>query len=464
VTEIYRGADAATAIMSAQNALKNVNGSNTDDFSTFSDQQGGIHFIGHGEYIISTPLVQRSGCPMIGTGGAGHKSNNATTLRADGNISEVIDIKPDAGTDPYGWGVSGYEDTFVQNMRIRGQNTDDTCNLIISTDGGQDHVLRNLELEATKGYAFDIAGTQGNVIEDVRVDVCGDANQTAFAGRLGGAGYIKNLRYKNTLSNPVADLFRINGEVTAENVQITGGAGPTNSLVQLNDNATLVGFSANGNSGNGADAIQATGSSTVVGGKVDHAGVGVGLRTRSSGAVYHIDVSNTNQHGIVIEDETLVDQPDVSNPSQSSSGTYDAINITSRAGGTVRYPRIDGGGSARDGVRFTAKRGVLIGIDRAQNLNGSMVNDAEANNADNDIRGLPFTTDGSVIDIASTGDRTRFNGVIGGGPLAGVDLSSTTGQFDGDLAVADGTSAASAGAWARWDGAAWHYVDPTGTV
>lgn len=68
--------------------------------------------------------------------------------------------------------------------------------------------------------------------------------------------------------------------------------------------------------------------------------------------------------------------------------------------------------------------------------------------------------------IADSGTRARFNGVIGGGPLGGVNLSSTTGQFDGDLAVADGTSAASDGAWARWDDSAsnWQYVDPTGTI
>lgn len=67
---------------------------------------------------------------------------------------------------------------------------------------------------------------------------------------------------------------------------------------------------------------------------------------------------------------------------------------------------------------------------------------------------------------ADNGTRTRWNGVISGGPLGGVDLSSATGQFNGDLAVADDTSSATAGAWARWDASAsnWQYADPTDGV
>jgi hypothetical protein len=53
------------------------------------------------------------------------------------------------------------------------------------------------------------------------------------------------------------------------------------------------------------------------------------------------------------------------------------------------------------------------------------------------------------LTINDGGARTRWNRVTGGGPLGGVDLSSIRGQYDGQLAVADGTSAAAAGAWAR---------------
>lgn len=68
-------------------------------------------------------------------------------------------------------------------------------------------------------------------------------------------------------------------------------------------------------------------------------------------------------------------------------------------------------------------------------------------------------------EIHDEGTRTRYDGVIGGGPLGGVDLSATTGQFVGDLAVSDGTSdGVSAGDPARWNGSGWEYVNRDGTV
>jgi hypothetical protein len=86
---------------------------------------------------------------------------------------------------------------------------------------------------------------------------------------------------------------------------------------------------------------------------------------------------------------------------------------------------------------------------------------------DNDLHlDSHVTLDNTPVLQSSSATRDRSNGVIGGHQLGGVDLSTTTGQYDGDLAVADGTSAASTGAWARWDESAsvWQYVDPSGTV
>lgn len=56
---------------------------------------------------------------------------------------------------------------------------------------------------------------------------------------------------------------------------------------------------------------------------------------------------------------------------------------------------------------------------------------------------------------------TRYEGIIGGGPLGGVDLGSTSGQFTGDRAMADGTTATNAyGIW-QWDGTNWQFGDGT---
>lgn len=65
------------------------------------------------------------------------------------------------------------------------------------------------------------------------------------------------------------------------------------------------------------------------------------------------------------------------------------------------------------------------------------------------------------------GTRQRFNGVIGGGQIGGVDLSSTNGKQEGDIAIADGTATgASAGDIAIWDAdnTQWNVFNADATV
>lgn len=61
---------------------------------------------------------------------------------------------------------------------------------------------------------------------------------------------------------------------------------------------------------------------------------------------------------------------------------------------------------------------------------------------------------GNTTDWSLQGTGERFEGVLGGGPAGGVDLSTATGDFDGERAMANGTSlAASWGDLAVWDDA-----------
>jgi hypothetical protein len=85
---------------------------------------------------------------------------------------------------------------------------------------------------------------------------------------------------------------------------------------------------------------------------------------------------------------------------------------------------------------------------------------------DLDVRGISWADVDTVVSGFDSASRPRWNGVIGGGPFGGVDLSVVSGKCEYDVAVADGTSAANTGAWARWDeqNSRWYYVDPTGTI
>lgn len=65
--------------------------------------------------------------------------------------------------------------------------------------------------------------------------------------------------------------------------------------------------------------------------------------------------------------------------------------------------------------------------------------------------------------ISDNGTRTRYEGVIGGGVLGGVDLGSVTGQHEGDEAVSNGTSSTDQ-LKARWTGSAWQPSDGSATI
>lgn len=115
--------------------------------------------------------------------------------------------------------------------------------------------------------------------------------------------------------------------------------------------------------------------------------------------------------------------------------------------------------------------GVQIAGENCHVRNGVYTNhaagfiDVGAGSLDSDIHAKTHhSAAGAALLNADDGSRTRSNGVIGGAGLSGKDLSALTGTTVGERAVANGLSAASAGALARWDGSAWQYHDPTGSV
>lgn len=125
----------------------------------------------------------------------------------------------------------------------------------------------------------------------------------------------------------------------------------------------------------------------------------------------------------------------------------------------VVRPRVDtnGNGDAINGTfdadRLTIKNPRVINASRPSGLSGDDIDLVDVD---------PAILDPSNI---NAGVRQRWNGIIGGG-RGGVDLSSVTGQFEMDKAMADGTSGASQYALALWDDAnsQWQYINPSGTI
>jgi hypothetical protein len=159
------------------------------------------------------------------------------------------------------------------------------------------------------------------------------------------------------------------------------------------------------------------------------------------------------------------------------TGTSECLTLLNVTGvtGRVVVPRSSGKaafiGSGCDDidlhfdVEFTNVTGVEIdgasdvtlrGAFRETNQESILIN---AGSTDTDIR-----ADFQII--TDNGTRTRRDGVIGGGELGGVDLSATTGQKEGDRAVASGASAANEGDKATWDSSVpeWRVFQPDVTV
>lgn len=81
---------------------------------------------------------------------------------------------------------------------------------------------------------------------------------------------------------------------------------------------------------------------------------------------------------------------------------------------------------------------------------------------DTDYRKVSFNATANKI-AESSPTRPRWEGVIGGGPLSKQDLSTVTGQFQGDRAMSDGTNTTSF-TIAVWTGANWQPSDGGATI
>jgi hypothetical protein len=68
--------------------------------------------------------------------------------------------------------------------------------------------------------------------------------------------------------------------------------------------------------------------------------------------------------------------------------------------------------------------------------------------------------------LTNNGERTMWNGVLGGGPPGGIDLSSIQASDvgEGDLARMSGACAAPADVLAVFDGSAWVFSSRRGTI
>ncbi|TYL36425.1 hypothetical protein CV102_22645 [Natronococcus pandeyae] len=462
--EVYRGDDAATAIMSGQNALRNVDdASKTDDFGDFSHEESGndrgMQFIAPGVYNLDTPITPRSNCFFHGWGGAGHGGAGNTTLTAENDdvIDDAVVVLQPEDDDRYGWGSSGYENVQFHHLRVTGNSQRDTCDLIVNEAGGRQNFLSNLELGNTQGTALDLAtGSREQEAHNIRASDVGTGSHTDTVVDLGGHGTHRNIWVQGVADedDPPAHMIRIRQQCSVVGAYTYRRAVAMDSLVRIEDDATCTSVEAIGNA---PRAVEVRDGATVYSPRIStESDGGTGIYVADRGAVVRPEVSS-GADGIVVDGQGSVWHPIISEASLADAGEFDAIVFKGSDGGAVYYPDI-ATADARYGIRFQSDSSEVYGIQQIANQSDARIRWDNVGDCSVWTSGVPGRYPLTVDDVSVSGnaDRPRWNGVIGGGPLDGRDLTETRngGAFEGDVAISDGSGEEfDRGDLCRWDAA-----------
>lgn len=124
-----------------------------------------------------------------------------------------------------------------------------------------------------------------------------------------------------------------------------------------------------------------------------------------------------------------------------------------------------------DGGTFIADSGGILTGGDENLIQGDVTIDSSGtgisytSGSDNRLRDISLSAIQATGTAIESGTRTRWDGVIGGGPLGGIDLSRVHGQRARDVAVSDGTAVDfPKGSLATWRGTSWIRVDGQATV
>lgn len=134
-----------------------------------------------------------------------------------------------------------------------------------------------------------------------------------------------------------------------------------------------------------------------------------------------------------------------------------AHGITANAPTTIKDPHV---------FEVSDFEGIVVGGDNSKIVR-PVVNDIGFDNVKIDANDVRIEDPELAGALNDQGTRTRWNGTIGGGILGGIDLSSVSGQQDGEEAVSDGTATDFPyGTRATWDAgnSQWVRVDGQATV
>ncbi|MFC5970060.1 right-handed parallel beta-helix repeat-containing protein [Halomarina salina] len=170
-------------------------------------------------------------------------------------------------------------------------------------------------------------------------------------------------------------------------------------------------------------------------------------------------VSNGNDvHGYFVgtDDRARLNGCTAVNNGQNTTSAA-GFQVTGNNVKLVECDAIDTQGTATQnyGFRIYGANTTLIGGSASGNGTDIQV---ESGATDTELWGVRY---GSLTD---NGTRTRWNGVIGGGPLGGTDIGSLTGASAGDEALADGTTATTPYTQWTFNGAEWVLADGSSTI
>lgn len=164
----------------------------------------------------------------------------------------------------------------------------------------------------------------------------------------------------------------------------------------------------------------------------------------------------------------------------AADGSVQTDTIRSARGGggngvTVINPHIDQPGAGRNGIigvnaviggEVTVNNHTILATDNATISNVESLQSATrpqlvtTTGADISLNGLPAT-----VTNVKAGTRTRWNGVLGGGPLGGYNIGTLTGANPGDIARATGTTGSADALYILKSSGVWQALhDPATTI
>lgn len=329
-------------------------------------------------------------------------SSEASTGDIQDRLDTVSSNGGGAVTVPSGTFETGTTITVDDNTWLVGQGNGTTISLANGTDEN----------------VIEIVGDNAGV-RDIRVD--GNKDNNTSGNGIAVAGSTSTVYVVRAVVEECSDsgVYVYNDTGTNDDVRLHAVESNTNDNhgfeVASSDETTVVDCSAEGNENDGF--FDATGDTTYI--DPTASSCRNGIQTTSSGNSVTLvapTLSGNDRRAIYANaDDLHVDDPTIEDNAVPNPGSYSDIEVNGAENCSI------------SGGHATTDNDTNYAIEETNGADRTKVSD--------------FETDGHRQGIiTTTGTHSKWDGVVGGGPIGGYDLTGVTPDYAGEMAYNDGTT------------------------